>query len=356
MFFKPWRIFPKDYIVIDIGAANIKLLEAKYEKEKIMVKNFFVLPTPANSYENGVVFDTEKVSDRIKEVLRNSKIKTKNAIVLLTGDTIINREILLPKMKENELQNAVIFEAEQSFPVDLSGYKVDYKIIEEVEEQYRILLTAVPQAMIDNYVDLVKKCELDLKVIDIAENALVKFTELEMKTMNVSGVICVIDLGASMSRLVIIDDRKFKFGRLIKFGFNEIVSIVSDSLSLKFKASEELLLKKYGNYFVENSNVVLVEDREQIMLDNIRRVLLKFCDDISRLIEFYYSRNYGKRIAKIILVGGGAKFKGIEKFLTQNLEINSQMLEGINCVINMSAKSLEEDKVFLANVLGGIIR
>jgi len=161
---------PKDYIVIDIGTQNIKMIEAKLEKQNIMLKNFSIIPTPLDSFENGNILKAEPLAEIIKEEFKTGGYKAKSTIVLVTGDSIIDREVVLPKMTEKELKKVIEFEADQYFPVNLINYSVDFKIIEEVTTQegikYKVLVVAVPKEIIDGYVNLMEKCGFSSKCSD----------------------------------------------------------------------------------------------------------------------------------------------------------------------------------------------
>lgn len=351
----------KDYIAIDIGAANIKILEAGFEKEKIIVKNFSTIPTPANSFDNGNVLNYESIAESIKQELAGGKYKAKRAIVLVSGDAVIDREVMLPKMSDKELKNVIAFEAHQYFPVDLSGYNMDYKVIEEVTgpegDKLRVFIVAVPLEIIDGYVSVIKNCGLKLEIIDIAGNALAKLVDFELKTRgdDEKGAFAILDIGAASSRVVILSGGKFRFERIVTTGAGDIVSVLMQFLNLKYKDAEELARKNL-DYYINLRFAGGSSDEETKIGNEIVKVLNEYCEQVNKLFEFYVSRNTGNTVNRLILTGGGVKLKGLDKYISETIGIKTQQLESMNCLINSSAKNMDEEEIFLANVLGSVIR
>ena len=353
---------PKDYIVIDIGTQNIKMIEASFEKQNIMLKNFSIIPTPLDSFENGNILDSESLAEIIKEELRTAAYKAKSTIVLVTGDSTIDREVILPKMTEKELKKVIEFEADQYFPVNLINYTVDFKIIEEVTTQegskYKVLVVAVPKEIIDGYVNVIEKCGLRLEVIDIAANALTKIVDLETKLRSngQSDSFALIDLGAAVSRVVIIDNGKFRFERIIKIGVNDLISIIVETLNIKFKNAEELLRQKFADYIKVNQINGSDNDEVQKIGSQIVQTLNILCDEVNKLLQYYRSRNSENNINKLLLTGGGVHLNGIDKYIGQNVGIISEHMQSIKSVINKSSKDILKKEEFLIGTFGGIIR
>ncbi len=352
----------KGYIAFDIGAENIKIADAVYEKGKIVVNDFWIIPTPPNSFENGNILKPDLIAEAVSQKVDIRRLKAKGAVVLVTGDSVIDREVVLPKMTEKELKNVIMFEADQYFPVDLTTYKVDYKIIEEISDEdgkkYRVFIVAVPIDILDGYINLMNEFGMKIEVMDIPANALAKFVTLEagLSSPENNSSLAVIDLGASTSRVIMIDGGKFRFERMIKFGINDLTEVMMQHSNLKFKDAEEQVRTRLEQYVVFKAEDVLLEDESKMAAHEISKLINDFTGQVNKLFEFYISRNTGNVINRLLLTGGGARVKGMGKFISDSTGIRTDYLEPLTCIMNKSRKSLEENEIYLANVLGAVIR
>ena len=346
-------------ISIDIGASTIKMVEAKYEKQKIQVKNYSIIPTPRDSFENGTFKQPQAIIDMIKNEIQVKRYQAKELVLTLSSDAIINREVMLPKMSEKEVANVIQFEAEQYFPVNLENYKMDYKIIEETSEEdgnkLRLFVVAVPSEMIDSYVNIAEATGLNLKVLDLAGNTISKLGAMELKG-TASKSIAMLELGATASRVVILDAGKMRFERMIKTGINNMTLIARDCLNVKLNEAEKHLIDKFAKYAnVKNDDINL--DKETKAIENgIKKLLNEFCDQVGKLLEFYSAHNAGKAIEKVYLTGGGARLAGIESYIAQALGINVELFAPKNCIEDRTAQRLNGNEAVFANALGALIR
>ena len=67
-----------DYISIDIGFKNIKVVEVSVNKNnEVYVKDFGIVSTPQNCIKNGVITNIKSIIKEIKKVIDENKMKVK---------------------------------------------------------------------------------------------------------------------------------------------------------------------------------------------------------------------------------------------------------------------------------------
>lgn len=354
----------KPSIIFEVGASSIKIIEAAMEKDRIVLNKFSIIPLIREIQNPGITIDIESTSQLIKNEIVQKHYKAKAARGVVSGEGIISREVMTPKVSEHELSNIIALESGQYFPVDLSNYVVDYKIITDVKtnegEKYKVYVVAVPQKLIDIYVEIARKCKLMLEVIDINGNAFSKLLDLELKTRNElygeEDVHVGIDIGASASYIVFNHKGKFQFGREIKFGVNDITHILAEYLGLDFKRADETLKTKIKDYLYIDENDLSLDEEIRVIGKDIGKILRGFSLEVNKIIEFYQARYSGKNIKKIYLTGGGVNIEGIDEFLAKNVSIECSKLAELKCVANTTAQSFHGVELFLTNVLGTTIR
>lgn len=349
----------KDYLVIDIGKSNIKMLEASYQQPKVVIKNYSMIPTPEKTYENGNILNPDVLVKVIGDELRNSKFISKRTALLVSSDAIITREVLLPRAGEKELQNIVHFEANQYFPIDLQKFKIDFKVIEEVKtnegDKTKIFVVAVPKTVIEDTVNLSVKLGLDVRLVDIHPNALSKVAELELKNNTASNnkSYVILSLGTSASRMIIVRDGKLMFERIIKVGLGEMISKIKKQLDLKYPQAEKKFIDSFRDY-INHANI----DNEEVKAvgSNIRGLFMNLIDQVNSMIEFYTSRNQDTKVEDIILTGGGALLEGVDAFIAQVTGMNVRRFNISSIILDQSQKKLSGTDVFFSSAIGSIVR
>lgn len=346
-------------IAIDIGTHNIKIIQAKTKKSKIKVNKYLIFDTPSNAVEDGYILDVDSLALQIKKKLKFNRIKAKNAVVTITGTSIITREIILPKASIKELGAIVNNEAPHIFPVDTNDYILDYKILEEIiadnTKQYRILVVAVPNRMIEGYVNLMDKCGLKIHSIDYMGNSLSKFvnnqeTQMDKQRVKITDnnqTICAIDMGSHMTTVIIMEKGILKFVRMFSYDGQQFAREVTENFNL----SSEIQFQKAPDDSDVLSNQQLYE---QLKNSNIN--VPGFIKEVASVFNFYYSRDKQNIIDKIYLVGGSSKIKDIDKYFESIFSIKTECIkEFTNVKYSKRCNGFKEVQAHFIGCLGALI-
>ena len=125
----------KKILSLDIGSYEIKAVEGKNTKNGIIVDNYFSIPTPEGAYMDGEILDKDLICYVLNEELKNRKIKTKNVHLTINSSTIITREVIIPKVDEEEIENILQYQIEEYIPMNPEDYIVQFKIIDTIYEE-----------------------------------------------------------------------------------------------------------------------------------------------------------------------------------------------------------------------------
>lgn len=106
----------------------------------------------------GEVKDQEKLILALRQLFQAAKIDERSVVVGIPENKSYTKVINLPKLKAEELTEAVTWEAETYLPVPLEQVYMDWKVIsDEKKDEISILLIAVPKEIIDGYTHTLKK-------------------------------------------------------------------------------------------------------------------------------------------------------------------------------------------------------
>ena len=162
---------------IDNGVSQVAELRV-HNKNVSVLKSFSVL-TPAGTVEDdGTLVVSEEFANTLKQQIRAHGIKTDRAVFCVNSDRIISREVTIPNVKRSEVLTMLTTNASDYFPVDVSDYKLDYSLQEQVVENgvkmLRILASAVPKHIIASYYALARMLEIGIEAIDISSNSVLQ--------------------------------------------------------------------------------------------------------------------------------------------------------------------------------------
>lgn len=336
--------YKKPVIVFDIGQKNIKVLIGKHQKEGIHLLSTFSISTPADSLLDGKVLNEAVLGNAIKVALKGRGIRIKDALVTTNSSQIINRELVIEKVDEDELETVIRYELQHYLPINLNDYLVQFTILEEFLEdevtKYKIFVIAFPDRIANSYYQVLKTADLrpiSLETTFISLDKLLNNTMLiNQKPFNREGITVFIDLGATTIDVHIYKNGRIDLTRLIKSGTDDIDQMLSSVHKIHPKST--LKVKKELDLM----------NQEDEMVQTTRRAVDNLAFEIDRILHFYRNKSYAQ-INKIYLYGGGATLNGMDTYMAEQLKLEVETVRSFN---NIECDNLAE---FL-NALGSMYR
>jgi len=346
---------------IDFGARSIKVAKLHKTNEGYELDNYGIKLSPPDSIANGEIYNPIAIADVLTELLRESGINDRRAIIAITGQKVIIREIVLPIMEDKELMAGTMWEAPKYVPYDLDESIIDAEKIEEFEEKdgnkmMRVLLVATPKNLINPYMEALKKARIMPKVVDVISSGNIRafdhyLSDKEEKDEESSIINIILSIGASSTILTLVEKKNLKFTRNILIGGNDITKAISKSLNITLEEAEKLK---------RDTEILLGPETEEEKKNEggkiIIRILNQIAKEVRKSLSYYKTQSQKVKYNKIILTGGSAKIKNIDKFLSEQFEIPliiGDPLEEIK--IDERAFNIERIKNFkesLATVIG----
>lgn len=341
-------------ISIEIGYSLTRVCEVDYKTKTHKVYGHFTLPTPEGMINDGILNLNEAFVADLKETLAEYKMKSKQVVFTLTSTKIASREVTIPFVKENRIMDVVNANASDYFPVDLSQYQLAYSMLgvignPKTGQQYKLLVLAAPQALLDGYQQLAKALKLELAALDYAGNSIYQVVKDECTEK--AQMIVKIEEGATM--VLVVNQSAISFIRSVSYGVQEALELTYNlPLKNRIETPEqalELLSKK--SFVVLNDGSQEAEgseeekSKEQEFCESMTDVLVPLVGAVSRVVDYYVSHNANTPIDKILLTGLGANMKGIHKLLAQQLDYPIEILrqaEGWNLEKSFEGKFFGE--------------
>ncbi len=310
----------KHLVGLDIGSSSVKVFQLKESGGAFQLIHMDVRSIDPEVIVDGTVMDAERVVSTIQEIYRDNRIKVKDVALSVSGISVIVKKINLPVMTEEELDESIQWEAEQYIPFDIEDVNIDYQILRPIEEngnkQMEVLLVAVKKDKINEYTSLVEEAGLRPVVVDVDAFALENMYEINYE-INRNEAVALVDIGAGLMNINIIQNGMPSFTRDISIGGNQFT---------------EAIQKEFGINFEDAETVKRGKDLEGVAYQDVIPILESVTHDIAseilRSFDFYRATaSLNKEpVARVMISGGCAKMKGFREYLAGHLGVEVEIL------------------------------
>lgn len=302
----------KDAVGLDIGASSVKAVQLKQSRSGTELLKFGMAALHPETIVDGVIMDSGTVISAIQQIFAENEIKTKDVVVAVSGHSVIVKKIQVAKMKPDELEQTIPFEAEQYVPYAIEDVNLDYQVLESENPESNeldVLLVAVKKDIINDYLSIISTAGLSAVVVDVDAFALENAFEVAYE-LDKSQVIGLVNLGAATMNINLLQNGLSEFTRDSPLGGNRYTESIQKMLGLTYEQAETLKLGEAvdGKSFAE----------AQPALDMVNA---EVASEIRRSFDFFRSSSHSDTIHRALLSGGCARLPGLVEYLSENLEI-----------------------------------
>jgi type IV pilus assembly protein PilM len=303
---------------LDIGSSSIKIVELDGKMNNLNLVSLGFENLPSDTIIDGQIMEMNTVAEVIQSVCQNHQISSPKFVTGVSGHSVIIKNIVLPAMSKEELEESIDWHAEEHIPFDLSEVTLDYHITEETPEELKILIAACKRERIDNVRQAIQLAGKQPVVIDVDTFALQNCYELNYQPA-ANEVVALLNIGASTMNINIVKGTTSIFTRDITVGGSQFTDILQRNLGVNFQQAESL---KRG---VQTADGVEEKSIEPLM-DNVMEMVAM---EIQKTFDFYRatSEDGGDNVQKILLSGGGSKLNRLPEELEKRLELSVEILD-----------------------------
>jgi type IV pilus assembly protein PilM len=312
----------KDLVGLDIGDSAIKVVELKElgRQRGWEVLSIASEPLPQEAIVDGTIMDAGLVVDSLRRIWDQHKIRNRKVATALSGHSVIIRRINLPKMTDQELAEQIRWEAEQYIPFNIQEVSLDYHVLEGSslagDGSMDVILVAARKEKIEDYSSVIGQAGLEPVVVDVGTFAALNCLEANYaEEMPASSAL--IDIGASVSSIAILQNRVSVFWRDISIGGNQFTDTLQRELNLsREQADASKRRESVEGVSAEQVNEILASVNEEL------------CHEIQRTVDFVKAFAGSEApLEAIMLTGGGARLGGLQETLAERFGARVEMLD-----------------------------
>ncbi len=258
-----------------------------------------------------------QIREALTQLMKRQKLGGEKIVVSLPGHTTFNRFIKIPPTEPKKVAQLVKFEAQQHIPFPMDQVVWGYQLVEKEYgpgDELELVLFAVKKDIIYQFLSHLTAVNFPCDILQFSPVALYNFLVHDQDV----GTNCfVLDIGAENSDLVVIDGEKFWI-RNIPITGNTITKALQQKFQIPLGEAEKLKVNASSS------------QQAQKIFGVVQPVLRDLVGEIHRSIGYYKSLSKTVRFEKMMLVGNASKTINLQRFLSQNLQIEALKLAKLN--------------------------
>lgn len=343
-------------IGIDVGTSAIKVVQLKKKGGRAVLETYGEIalgPYGGVSVGQSTNLPNQKIIEALLDVVRESNVTTTSAGFSIPFRSSLVSLIEMPALPEKQLAEMVPIEARKYIPVPISEVTLDYWVVpkgENIEEEAAeansasaakgaddknhdpfkkktdVLVVSIHNDILNNYADIVTQSKMNTTFFEIE-----MFSSTRSLTTNEPYPVLIFDMGASGTKLYIVEHGVIKASHIINKGSQDITMSISKGLNISWDKAEQI-----------KRNLSSLKSEDQQAIQEIISLTLDYIFSESTTILLAFQKKYNKAVGKVILTGGGVAQKGIYDMAKAAFQTDVQMGDPFSKV---------EAPAFLQNVL-----
>jgi type IV pilus assembly protein PilM len=276
----------------------------------------------------------------IQSVCSNHQVNASSVVTGVSGHSVILKNIVLPPMSREELEESIDWHAEEHIPYDLADVSLDYQVTAESDDATHVLIAACKRERIDNIKQAIQLAGKTPVIIDVDTFALQNCYEVNYNPTD-DDVVTLLNIGASTMNVNIVKGTRSLFTRDITVGGSQFTDVLQRSLGLNFQDAEAVKRGMAGA--VEGVEEKSIEP----LMNNVTEIVAM---EIQKTFDFYRATTDDNEtvVQKILISGGGSKLAGIAEELSQRLELTVEVLDPFR---NIKVDPKKFDPEYLAEIV-----
>ncbi|MGH9857989.1 MAG: pilus assembly protein PilM [Acidobacteriota bacterium] len=319
---------PLSFLGIDLGTSSIKMVELLNRKKRIEVATYAHAPAAnpllAMDVPSG---DTITATTNIlRAMIDKSQVSSDAAIASLPASAVFSTVIELPNLPDDgQMDKAVRFAAGNVVPADLQEMVLGWSRASEKphmavgekkesaplstspgrmteEGPVSIFLTAAPKALVDRYLETMKRLTLRLVALEVETFPLAR------SLLGEGGSPALIaDIGDMVTTFHIIDNHTPRVSYSIDVGGHHITAAIAAAVGVTPEEAERVK-KTFG----------LSQQKDEKIKAAIQTVVYKYLERAQHVVRSYQKKE-GRGVKESILIGGGALLVGLREYWAQTM-------------------------------------
>jgi type IV pilus assembly protein PilM len=250
------------------------------------------------------------VAETVRKAIKRAGTKNKLCALAVPSSAVITKVITMPaSLSDADMETSIQLEADQYIPYALEEVNLDFEVLgpsEKNPETVDVLLAASRSENVEMRVAAAEMAGLTAKIVDVEaytiENVYPLLPEFDATKEKVAAII---DVGATMTSINVMEQGKLAYTREQPFGGKQLTEEIMRRYGLSYE--EAGLAKKEGG---------LPDDYVPEVLEPFKETM---ANQVHRFLQFYFAASQQAAVDHIVLAGGCASIRGIDELIESQI-------------------------------------
>ncbi|MGB8510252.1 MAG: type IV pilus assembly protein PilM [Pyrinomonadaceae bacterium] len=323
----------KGLVGLDIGSSSVKAVELQGKPGNLSLASLGFEHLQPDTVVDGQIMELNDVSNVIANVFRTHQIKTERVAAGVSGSSVIVKNIIVPQMSQEELEESIDWHAEEHIPFDIADVSLDYQIVGSGPDSLHVLMAACKRDFVASIKQAIQLAGRQPSIIDVDAFALQNCYEVNYQPTD-DTVVALLNIGAATMNINILKGVRSVFTRDVSVGGNQYTALLQKELGLTFEQAEAV---KRGGQAPLNVEATDIDG----VLETVSDMLAL---EISKTFDFYRAtaEESDAGVQKILISGGGSKLKALPEYLMSRFEVPVEHLDPFR-QIKVDARRFDPD-------------
>ena len=309
---------------IDFGARGVKLLQVSERNGKLQVVGAARFSKPAGGWG---AHAPDLLVQQLRAAFTSGGFTGRRCVVSLPRTDVCVQSIRLPKMPDDELRQAALWESADRFGFPREAMEVDFlrtgASLENGESREEILLAAASHETLSAILEPVLQAGLRPIAVDTHFTALARtFGRQRRRGGDREGVLAVVEVGASASMIMILRGDQIAFCKPIAVGGDHFNKAVAEHLQLDEHAAGELRAARISAAKAPadaGSGTDPATDRA--VFEAVRPLMGDLVKEVMLCLRYYGVTFRGHPPRKLLLTGGDGLEPRLDALLAETCNL-----------------------------------
>lgn len=326
----------KDVVAVDVGSHSVKVVLLKQEGPALHLKAWGLLPVSGKADASP---EERKIAvvNALRAFLIEKGVKVRDAATALSGNSVIVRYVKFPRLTKTELQATLATEAEPFIPFDINevqlGFHILSEIVEDGQKKMETVLVAAKKELVSSRLEILQDAGFHPTIMDVDSFALENVHE-KIRDPKEAGAALYLNIGHMVTNLSIVENGVTRVVRDVFISGQTMSKAIAKAFQCDIAKAEELK-KAYGVIVdsAEKEKALTDGNREALgVSQSIGQVARDLVGEVHRSVDFYLSQGPDRAIGRIMLSGGTARAKNLDKHLSSELKVPVTVLDPFSFV------------------------
>ena len=299
---------------IDFGTHSLKLVYIVQKGNSWELKNIGSIQTPQDVLNSYKEEHKAQLIEAIKTLVSEAKVPIREVAVALPENAVFSRVLTIPKVSNEEVNDAVYWQLKQFLPYPIEDVQSDFTPLSvEASGQRKMLAVAAPKKLVELYVDILEKAGLIPVAIESETLSIIRSIKYAHDVKDA----VILDFGSNSTDMAIMKDGELFFSQSIATGSDLLTKALVNEFQLSYAQAEE-----YKRIYGMKSDAV-----DGKIKNALKPVVDMIITEVMRGIEFFKTEVGAVPPTLAILSGEAALLPALPEYLEAILGYSVQVAD-----------------------------